>query len=86
MKIRKQDAIWYDAIPVRKDTLGDTLEMLSGLASLSVTYTNCCIRHTTVNTLDEEGIEARHIMGTTGHQSESSIKCYAKTSFKQNAS
>ena len=52
--------------------------MLSGLAGLSETYTNHCIRHTTVNTLVEEGIEARHIMGTAGHKSESSIKSYAK--------
>jgi hypothetical protein len=50
---------------------------LSDEAKLSRRYTNHCIRATSITTLDHQGIEARHIMGVSGHKNEQSIKSYS---------
>ena len=67
---------WYDNSPLGKETLGNNMKSLSEKAELSKVYANHCIRHTVVDTLDENEFEARHIMTHTGHKSESSIRQY----------
>ena len=76
-KFSKYDNVWYDNVPVGCDPLNDAMKSLSTKAKLSHLYTNHCIRASVVTSLDEKGFEARHIMATTGHKSESSIKSYA---------
>ena len=44
---------------------------------LSQEYTNHCIRSTAVSVLDNNNVEARHIMRVSGHKSESSIRSYS---------
>ena len=69
---------WYDKAPVGRDPLNDAMKNLSINAGLSKTYTNHSIRATVVTNLDRAGFEARHIMATTGHKSETSIKNYSR--------
>ena len=45
---------------------------------LSQEYTNHCIRSTAVSVLDNNNVEARHIMRVSGHKSESSIRSYSR--------
>ena len=56
------------------------MKKISEEAKLSVSYTNHSIRATTVTILDNNGVEARHIMSVSGHRSENSIRSYSKTS------
>ena len=69
---------WFDAAPIGRDPLNWHMKIISKKAGLSQIYTNHCIRATVITTLDDKGFEARHIMATTGHKSESSIRSYAK--------
>ena len=75
-KITNYDGPWYDNIPVGKDTLGTVMKSISKKAKLTQIYTNHCIRHSVVDVPEENNFEARHIMATTGHKSESSIRQY----------
>lgn len=78
-KTTLEDSIWYDNSPVGKNTLGDKMKTLSIEARLSRTYTNHCLRATSITILNECN-EARHVMTVSGHKSESSLRHYAKTS------
>ena len=44
---------------------------ISQVCNLSKRYTNHCIRSTCITALYDNGIETRHIMGLSGHKSES---------------
>lgn len=70
--------VWYDNSPVGKNTLGNLMAKISEECGLSRRYTNHCIRTTCITVLDEGGIETRHIMGLSGHKSESAVKSYCK--------
>ena len=76
--VSNRDKIWYDNSPVGKDPLNNAMKTLSKNAGLSTVYKNHSIRATVVTNLDQKGFEARHIMATTGHKSEVSIKNYAR--------
>lgn len=77
-KYCKDMAVWYDNSPLGKNTLNNFMSNLSKDAGLSVKYTNHCIRATCITTLDHQGVEARHIMGVSGHKSENSIRSYSE--------
>ena len=68
---------WYHNQVIGRDPLNNTMKNLSNAAKLSTTYTNHCIRASTVTELDTQGFEARHIMAVSGHKSENSIKNYS---------
>ena len=51
---------------------------ISQVCNLSKLYTNHCIRSTCITALDDNGIETRHIMGLSGHKSESAVRAYSK--------
>ncbi|VDI62473.1 Hypothetical predicted protein, partial [Mytilus galloprovincialis] len=70
--------VWYDNSPAGKNTLGNLMAKISEECDLSRRYTNHCIRSTCITVLDEGGIETRHIMGLSGHKSESAVKSYCK--------
>lgn len=73
----KDSNIWYDNSPLGKHTLGEKMKRLSEESGLSRSYTNHCLRATTITLLDI--FEARHVMTISGHKSESSIRSYART-------
>ena len=77
-KVQNCDEVWYDNSPVGRDPLNNAMKNLSANANLSKEYKNHSICATVVTNLDEKGFEARHIMATTGHKSEVSIKSYAR--------
>lgn len=79
IKEKKTEVVWYENIPVGKNTLGNKMKVLSEKYKLSKSYTNHSLRATTITLLDEEGFEARHIMSISGHKSETSIKHYSRT-------
>ena len=70
------DETYYKA-PLGKNTLGSMMSTISRSCGLSQKYTNHCIRATAITNLDRAGIEARHIMRLSGHNSEASIRSYA---------
>lgn len=72
------DAVWYDNSSVGHNTLGNVMKTISMKAELSTLYTNNCIRATCITSLDQRGIEARHILSVSEHKSETSIKSYSR--------
>lgn len=54
------------------------MKKLSTNAGLSTKYTNHSIRSTVITAWDANNIEARHIIGISGHKSEETIKSYSK--------
>ena len=75
--VHNKDPVWFDKAPIGRDPLNNSMKNLSKNASLSNEYKNHSIRATVVTNLDNKGFKARHIMATTGHKSEISIKNYS---------
>ena len=72
---------WYDNMVLGIKTLQVMMKRISKAAKLSKLYTNHSIRATSITILDQNGVEARHIMSVSGHRSESSLRSYTKTSY-----
>ena len=70
------DIVWYsNTRPIGKNSLAKTMSKISKLAQLSAIFTNHSIRLTCVTALYDAGIfEARDIIRTSGHRSESLIR------------
>ncbi len=81
-KVVVKSHVWYDNVPVGKNTLYNKTKEISKEAGItrSPPYTNHCLRATSIQTLDSAGFEARDIMTVSGHKSESSIRSYSRTS------
>lgn len=71
-RFNESDETWYHSFPVGKNALYLFMSNLSIESNLS--YTNHCIRATSISTLDHQRIEARHIMSVSGNIKETSIK------------
>ena len=67
----KNPAVWFDKSTLWKTTLEKLVNRLSR------TYTNHCLRATTITLLDI--FEARHVMTVSGHESECSLQSNART-------
>ena len=67
---------WYENSPLGYHQLADMMKTMSKLGGLSKTYTNHCIRKTTVTALDNAGFEAKDIMSVTGHTNVASLDPY----------
>ena len=74
----EDENIWYDKVPVGKNTLGLFIKKLSKSAELSKEYTNHCIRATAVIVLDKNNFEERHILRVLKHKSEANIRSYSR--------
>lgn len=74
----QEDEVWYENRPLGKNRLGSMMVEISKRAQLSRTYTNHCIRATTISALSHKGFEARHIMTVFGHRNETSVKSYVR--------
>ena len=72
------DNIWFTSKPLGRNSIGGMMKAISKRLSLSMIYTNHCIRATCVTELSANGLEARQIMRVTGHKCESSLRSYEK--------
>lgn len=68
--VTESNPVWYRNAAVGHNTLGNFMKTISIKAELSQIYTNHCIRATCITALDDNGVEARHIMNVSGHKSE----------------
>ncbi|XP_062610074.1 uncharacterized protein LOC134271878 [Saccostrea cucullata] len=75
--VSETQSVWFDNIPLGKNTLAAMMSTISKSAEISTIYTNHCIRATCITNLDRQGIEARHIVGISGHKNISSIMSYS---------
>ena len=73
-RFNESDSVWYCNSPLGKNTLGSLMKTISVDSKLSQEYTNHSIRSTAVSVLNNNNVEARHIMRVSGHKSESSIR------------
>lgn len=72
-----RSCIWYTKAPVGVNTLGNFMSLISKKAGLKNTYTNHCIRATTVTSLRKAGVAPSDIVAVTGHRSIASIESYS---------
>ena len=75
--------VWFDNIPIGKNTLESMTKKICEDAGCGKKYTNHSLRATSISILDHAGYAARHIMTVSGHRSETSIKNYSRTSEEQ---
>ena len=78
--VQDSDQVWYENVPIGKNTLELMMKKISEAAGCSKLYTNHSLRATSITILDQAGYSSRHIMSVSGHRTESSIKNYARTS------
>ena len=76
VKFTPLSEVWYDNSPVGVNTFSGKLKKLPINAKCSETYTNPCMRATTVTTLDRAGIAHTYICAGTGHKRVESLKLY----------
>ena len=70
---------WYSKKEVLgKNTLHDSMKIISKEASLSITYTNHCIRSSVVTSLSSAGMSPQDIKIVTGHKRIESVERYNK--------
>ena len=77
----KHDAnsqIWYYRAPIGDKTLGNMMARLSLKYNLSERYTNHSIRVTSLQVLEDNNVEGRHVIRISGHKNTESIKSYAR--------
>ena len=60
---------WYDNMVLGIKSLQILMKRISKAAKPSKLYTNHCIRATSITILDQNGVEARHIMSVSGQVS-----------------
>lgn len=77
-KFSLNDEIRFDRAPLGVNSLGNMMKEISFAAKLSQTYTNHCIRATSVTLLDRAGIPVHRIMQVSGHRNEGSVKVYCE--------
>ena len=67
---------WYTKEILGKNTIGDMMKNISKKAGLGKTYTNHCVRATTVTSLYQNGVDAQTICSITKHKNEGTLKHY----------
>ncbi len=77
-KVGQNDCVWYYDSLIGTKLLGNMMGRMSVKYKLSQRYTNHCMRVTTVQVLEDNNVEGRHIQRVSGHKSLDSIKCYAR--------
>lgn len=68
----------YCNVPLGEKYLGNMLSMLSSKYGLSQRYTNHSLRVTSLQVLDDENIDSRHIIRVSGHKNTDSVSNYAR--------
>jgi len=75
-KTNRADPVWYKNEPLGVNTLGSMMKTISGAATLSKTYTNHCVRSTTITVLFNAGVNTQNIQARTGHRSLEGLQPY----------
>ena len=75
-KVKISDETWFTTRPYGEKMLNDMMKGISTDAGLSKTYTNHCVRATTITVLVDSGVFDREIMKITGHKCEASLSSY----------
>ncbi|XP_072022963.1 uncharacterized protein [Amphiura filiformis] len=78
-KAKSAASVWYCNAPLGKNKIGSKMKDISLRAGTARSYTNHCLRATSVSSLQNAGFKDRDIMTVCGHHSETSIKHYART-------
>ena len=76
--VQPDENIWYCNSPLGEKSLGNLMPNMSLKYGLSQRYTNHSIRVTSLQILDDDQIEGRHIIRVSGHKSVDSVKNYAR--------
>lgn len=74
---------WYCNSPLSHNMLGGMMARISSAADLSKTYTNHCVRATSIQSMKKAGIEDRKICAISGHANVQSIAAYDKTTVSE---
>ena len=74
--VKITDKVWFNRQPIGKNTICQLMKRISEAAELSRTYTNHCIRATSITAMNAAGIEGTNIISITGHKSVDSLKPY----------
>ncbi|CAH3033946.1 unnamed protein product, partial [Pocillopora meandrina] len=74
--VKPEDNVWYENKPLGVNKLDGMMKEISKLASLSRIYTNHSVRATAITLWSDAQVPSRHIMATSGHRSEASLKSY----------
>ncbi|XP_014672140.1 PREDICTED: uncharacterized protein LOC106812712 [Priapulus caudatus] len=72
----ESDDCWFERKPLGKNSIGQFMVKLSKEAELSDTYTNHCVRATTITVLNDVGFKDRDIVSVSGHRNEKSLASY----------
>ena len=67
---------WYMNVPLSHNLLSNMMKRLSVDAQLSQSYTNHCLRATSISLMKKSGIEDRKIMAISGHKNVQSLQAY----------
>ena len=70
------DPVWFTKEVLGKNTLGNIMKNISRKAGTKKTYTNHCVRATTVTDLYQAGVDTQQICAITKHCNESTLKHY----------
>ena len=68
--------IWYNNMPVGKNTLSKMMKTISKNAGLETEYTNHCIRATSITALHRAGTDAQSITYVSGHKNVTGLEPY----------
>ena len=77
------DSAWYIRSPISQNLLSSTIKRLSLQAKLSKSYTNHCLRATTIVHLKESGVDDRRICEISGHRNTAYLASYDRLSAHQ---
>lgn len=69
-----EEQVWYDFKPLGCNKLGAMMKEIYKLACLSRIYTNHCVRATATTLWSNAQVPSRHVMSTSGHRSEATVK------------
>ena len=67
---------WYTKEVIGKNTISEMMKNISKKAGTKKTYTNHCVRATTVTDLYQAGVDTQQICAITKHRNESTLKHY----------
>ena len=75
-----KDEVWYTKEVIGKNTLANIMKEISRKAGLSKSYTNHCVRASTVTHLYQAGVDTQQICSITKHKNEATLSHYISAS------
>ena len=75
-KMWSRDDVWFDNVPMGKNTIGTMLQTISKAAGTSIVYTNHSVRATAITAMYQAGIDRSHICKISKHKREETLQHY----------